>query len=240
MAQNVLVNKAEHENVKVVLDHSKELGSNQWFSVTFPWEFRSIQAQYPIFFHKDEATGVPLPIALHGFQIGENLFLDDNGWNADYVPLLMRRQPFLIGSQKTEVDGVEKDHRVVLIDMDNPRVNTEEGAPLFAEHGGHSDYLKNISDMLETIHHGLNDAGRFISMLNDMKLIESVTLSITLKDGSSHELVGFYTINEETFDALSDEDIAQLRKAKYLGAVYYILASHSQVKSLIDLKNKAL
>jgi len=240
MAQNVLVNKADHEDVKVVLDHSTELGSNQWFSVTFPWEFRSIQAQYPIFFHKDENTGALLPAALHGFKIGENLFLDDNGWNADYIPLLMRRQPFLIGSQKTEVDGVEKNHRVVLIDMDNPRVNKEQGMPLFAEHGGHSDYLKNISDMLETIHHGLNDAQRFIAMLTEMKLIESVTLSITLKDGSANELVGFYSINEDTFEALSDDDIAKLRKANYLGAVYYILASHSQVKHLVELKNKTI
>ena len=44
----------------------------------------------------------------------------DDRWQASYIPLSMERQPFLIGFQDRDVDGVPQRVPVVHVDMDHP------------------------------------------------------------------------------------------------------------------------
>ncbi len=78
------------------------------YAITFPWEFRNLQAHYPILFRKRPDTGEFQPIALFGFEERENLFLTGSGWDAAYVPLTIERQPFLIGMQAAGVDAADR------------------------------------------------------------------------------------------------------------------------------------
>ncbi|WP_394133215.1 SapC family protein [Shewanella maritima] len=240
MSQHVLLNSVDHKDVKINLSRNAELGDNLWYSVTFPAEFRSIQAHYPIFFHKDPASGQFYAVSLFGFQQNENLFLDQSGWNASYIPLTVRRQPFLIGQQTVHEDGVEQQQRVIHIDMDNPRVNTSEGEALFYEFGGNTPYLDEVGDMLEVIHQGLVDSQSFAEILIANELLESFTLEVTLDDASQNQMLGFYTINEDKLASLDDNVISQLHQQGYLQAIYMCLASHSNVRNLMDVKNAQL
>ena len=56
MANNVLLNSIDHQDLKVLTERSKAYGDNVWYTQTFPQEFRSVQAYYPIFFNKDPNT----------------------------------------------------------------------------------------------------------------------------------------------------------------------------------------
>ncbi|WP_445773337.1 SapC family protein [Shewanella sp.] len=237
MSQHVLLNSIDHKDLKVNTRRSAALGDNLWYSVTFPQEFRSIQAHYPIFFHKDAATGQFYSVALFGFAQNENLFLSDAGWNATYVPLTVRRQPFLIGQQTVREDGVERLQRVIHIDLDHPRVSQTEGEALFLPYGGNTPLLDEVGEMLEVIHHGLIDSQRFIETLIEYQLLESFTLDIELDNGKKHQMIGFYTINENTLAELSAEALAQLHQQGYLQAIYMALASQSNIRDLLNLKN---
>ncbi|WP_445776301.1 SapC family protein [Shewanella sp.] len=237
MSQHVLLNSIDHKDLKVNTRRSAALGDNLWYSVTFPQEFRSIQAHYPIFFHKDAATGQFYSVALFGFGQNENLFLSDAGWNATYVPLTVRRQPFLIGQQTVREDGVERLQRVIHIDLDHPRVSQTEGEALFLPYGGNTPLLDEVGEMLEVIHHGLIDSQRFIETLIKYQLLESFTLDIELDNGKKHQMIGFYTINENTLAELSAETLAQLHQQGYLQAIYMALASQSNIRDLLNLKN---
>lgn len=237
MSQHVLLNSIDHKDLKVNTSRSAALGDNVWFSVTFPQEFRSIQAHYPIFFHKDSATGQFYSMALFGFQQDENLFLSDAGWSASYVPLSVRRQPFLIGQQTVREDGVERQQRVIHIDIDHPRVSQTEGEALFLPYGGNTPLLDEVGEMLEVIHHGLIDSQRFIDALIEHELLESFTLDIELDNGKKHQMIGFYTINENTLATLSADTLATLHQQGYLQAIYMALASQSKVRDLLNLKN---
>ncbi len=226
------LNNVSHKDLKVNTDRSAELGDNVMFSLTFPSEFRSAQAYYPVVFHKDSDTGQFYPVTLFGFQQQENLFLKGNNWDAGYIPLNVLRQPFSIGLQ----DG----QRVVNVDTENPRVSTTEGEPLFLEFGGHAPYLEKVSSMLETLHHGIEDNKGFVECLVKFNLIESFTLDITLNNGSQHQLLGFYTINEDTLNSLEDEQWLEIRKSGYLSCIYMMLASQSQFSEMVTRKNKSL
>lgn len=240
MANNVLLNSIDHANVKVVTERSQKYGDNVWYSLTFPGEFRSVQAYYPIFFYKDANTGQFFSVALFGFKDQENLFLTDNKWDASYIPLSIARQPFLIGLQSTNENGENKEQRVLHIDMDHPRVNHEQGQALFLEFGGNTPYLDTVADMLEAIHNGVLDSKIFIDLLIENELLESFTLDLELNDASKHKMEGFYTINEEKLSELSSESLASLHAKGYLKAIYMAVASQSNIRGLLNRKNAQL
>lgn len=240
MANPVLVNNIDHKNVKIDTRRSAELGDNVWFTLTFPDEFRAVQTHYPIFFQKDPNTGEFFPVALFGFAQNENLFLDENGWDAGYVPLFVQRQPFTIGTQMQTIDGQSQENRVLTMDMDHPRVNEEQGEPLFLEFGGNSDYLERIAGMMETLHLGNEQNKDFIACLTELELLEAVNVDVQLNDGSKHQMVGFYTINEEKLDQLPDDKLARLVKSKYLFFIHMVLASQTNISHLLKRKNRQL
>jgi len=240
MANIELLNNVDHMNLRILTDRSAELGDNQWFTPTFPHEFRNLQRHYPIVFTKNTQTGQFQGVALLGFEEGENLFLDEEGWHAGYIPLSIMRQPFLIGFQEAEKEGVPIRQMVVSVDMDNPRVNETEGEPVFLEHGGNTGYLEQINSILNLIHEGMERNSAFIDMMLGMDLLESFLLDIELDDGSTHHMSGFYTINEESLEGLTGDDLVILNNNGFLEAVYMVMASQSNVPSLVDKKNKLL
>jgi hypothetical protein len=240
MTNSVLLNNIDHQDLKVITERSPTYGDNLWYAQTFPMEFKSIQAYYPILFNKDPNTGKFFPLALFGFENDENLFLSDNKWTADYIPATVARQPFLIGIQTLNEEGIEKKQRMLQIDLDNPRVNQTQGESLFLAHGGSTPYLDKVADLLEAIHHGINDSNDFIDALIEHQLLESVTLDITLNDHSKHQMLGFYTINEDKLNELSSDILMSLHKKGHLQAIYMTIASQANVRKLISKKNEQL
>jgi hypothetical protein len=239
MTNYVLLNDIEHANLKVVNERSEALGDKVKYAMTFPFEFRSIQACYPIFFQKEASTGAFFPLALFGFENDENLFLNDNGWQAPYVPVMIRRQPFLIGFQ-SDADDSEVKNPVVSIDMDSPRISETEGESLFLEHGGSSEFLQKVTGNLELIHQAHEHSRKFVEALIEHDLLESFTLNIELDNGSANQLMGYYTINEDSVQQLSAESLASLNSQGFLQPIFMVLASHSCIRALIDIKNAKL
>lgn len=240
MAKHVLVNNVDHKDLKINTKKCAEFGDNVWYALTFLDEFRAAQAYYPIFFQKDAETGRFMPVTLFGFQHEENLFLNDKGWDAGYIPLSVARQPFTIGTQTQLIDGKEQENRVLTLDIENPRVNEEQGEPLFLEFGGNSDYLDSVADMMEALHVGVEQNTSFIDCLTELELLESFTLDVQLNDGSKHQMVGFYTVNEEKLEQLPDDKLAGLVKSGYLKAIHMTLASQGNVAHLLRRKNEQM
>ncbi|MCB1609598.1 MAG: SapC family protein, partial [Xanthomonadales bacterium] len=52
MPNHVLLNNVEHQDLRVITRRGADLGDQVMFAVTFPDEFRSIQAHFPIVFRK--------------------------------------------------------------------------------------------------------------------------------------------------------------------------------------------
>ena len=150
MVKPVLLNNVDHEDLRVVTTRSAEFGDNVMFALTYPGEFRNLQSSYPIVFRKDTDTGEFQPIALFGFEEQENLFLDDDGWDAVYIPLSVERQPFLIGFQGPPAGGGERE-LVIHVDMDSPRISDTDGERVFLEHGGLTEYLQRVNSVLRAI-----------------------------------------------------------------------------------------
>lgn len=240
MSNYVILTKVAHKDTKVILDRSADYGDKVKIALTFPPEFRNVQACYPIFFIKDGETGQFYPAAVFGFEENENLFLSDQGWDASYIPMMIRRHPFLIGYQPGPNGEAAEDNPVVSIDMDNPRLNTENGEALFTEEGNQTEYLQQSIAGLEAIHAGHEHNKIFIEALLANDLLEPFTLEITLNNGSNNQLLGFYTISEERLRELDGDTLMKLNKEGYLQAIHMQLASFARIRTLIDKKNALL
>ena len=230
MANHAPLNNVDHKNLRVVTTRGAAYGDAVMSALTFPAEFRDLQACYPIVFAQD-GNGSYDAIALLGFEQGENLFLGPNGWDAPVIPLTVQRQPFMIG---------RGDELSVHIDLDSPRVRDGgiEGEALFLTYGGTSEYLERISSVLRTIHDGLAASRAFVAALVELELIESFVLDVELDDGSQNRLAGFYTINEDRLAQLSADQLAALHGKGYLQAIYMAVASLAQFRALIQRKNQ--
>lgn len=243
MPNHALLNNIEHKNLRVITARGPAYGDAVMSALTFPAEFRELQAHYPIVFARSgngggDGNGDSFDaLALLGFEQGENLFLGQNGWDAHYIPLSVERQPFLIGRNAGNPDEL-----LIHVDMDSPRLSTSplDGEALFLSYGGSSEHLERISRVLRTLHEGLQTGRDFIEALVHLELLESFVLDIELDDGSQNRLAGFYTIHDERLAQLSPEQLGRLHAAGYLQAIYMAVASLSRFRDLIDRKNRAV
>jgi hypothetical protein len=229
MSNAVALNNIDHKDLKVITTRSAAYGDDVTSALTFPAEFRNVQACYPIVFHKT-ADAKFHSIALFGFQEKENLFLGPDGWDAQYVPLTVERHPFLIGFRDREP--------MVHIDLASPRVSRTEGEALFREYGGTTEFLERMSSVLLTIHQGLETVPAFIEALLRHDLLESFVLDVELNDRTQHRLTGFYAIAEERLGKLDASALERLHTAGYLQAIYMVIASVSHFGDLIARKNR--
>ena len=231
MARTVLLNNIQHRDLRVDTRRGARLGDAVMSAVTFPAEFRSLQAHYPIVFAKTPNGATFQPFALLGLREGQNLFLGGDTWDATYLPLAIQRQPFSIG----QADG----EPVVHVDLDSPRVVSTTGEALFREHGGTTGFLERMTSVLLAIHEGLQRTPAFVRALLDLDLLESFVLDTELDDGSQNRLAGFYTINEEHLNALDGNALERLSRAGYLEPTYMAVASLSNFRILIERLNRA-
>lgn len=240
MTNHVLLNNIAHKDLKIITRKSAEFGDNVSGVLTFPTEFRDIQSEYPIFFQKDD-NGQFQAIAVFGFETGQNLFLDENGWNASYIPAVLDRGPFLIGFQTEQQNGETVRVPMIHINMDDARVSkNEEGEAVFLPHGGNSQYLERVSRMLIAIHEGVETSRGMFNAFTALDLIEPFTIDIQLNNGENHKLVGYYTINEEKLYQLDKDTLNQLNSTGLLFAAYMVIASMANVRKLVDKRNRLL
>ena len=205
------------------------------FSPVYTSEMRALQSNFPLMFYKNPTDGSFQPIALFGFEQGENLFLSSDRWNCQYIPMLVQRGPLMIAVDGQTETGEEA--RVIAIDMDHPKVSETEGEPLFLEFGGNTEYLDRLAAILEAIHEGHTITPQFVEALIQHNLITPITLKITLKNGQDHALEGFYAVDDEKLQMLNEESISDLHRRGHLLPAYMMVASQSQLKRLIELKN---
>ena len=248
MSRIELLDNLSHKDLRVNPLFAKELGDNIASTITFVTEFAEVQKEYPILFRKDPDKDVYQSVVLFGIQKDENLFLGDGsngyqkfkGWNAGYVPAVIRRGPFSIGLRKKQEQNSEDVEPLVHVDMEHPKVSTQVGVRVFLEQGGNSQYLQQVIETLNLIRDGINLNVAMFDAFSRHELIEDVDINIELKNEEKHRLSGFKTINADRLNQLSGDALAELSCSGFLQAAYFVSASLSNIQKLIDIKNHRL
>ena len=234
MSQYEVLNQEKHRHLRIKTGYSAALGDAVMYVMTYPLEFRDIQSCYPILFTKDSSTGSFFPAAVMGLEADQNLFLQDNGWDAPYIPALIKRQPFLIATGGEDNNATP----VVSLDLDHPRVCEDEGEALFDSEGESTEFLNQKVALLDKLHRGLQHSSGFIDTLLQHELLEQITLDIAFNDGSKKSVQGFYCIAEERLYQLKGDVLESLNQAGYLQPVFMAVASMSRMRDVIERRNR--
>jgi hypothetical protein len=186
-------------------------------------EFTQLVVHYPILFSKNAETGTFYCGAMHGFEIGENLFRDAGP--GIYRPLNLQRGPFYVVGEE------------VAIDLDSPCIGS--GQALFNETGEPTPYLQSIMGLFRNLVSGAEQTKLFITALLANKLIEPVDIAVSFDDGTKRKLEGLFTVNQEKLRQLPDAVVVDFFRRGYLDLITMMLASLNQIAVLAKKKNLA-
>lgn len=236
MSRIELLNNVQHQDLRVISLRGSQYGDGVSGCAVYPTEFNELQKYYPILFQK-QSDDSWLTIALFGFEKDENLYLQDGTWNAAYIPAVIEREPFLIG---TGLNAQKQETLMIHVDMDSPRIAKDgDGEALFLPYGGNTTYLDKVIKTLNVVHEGVQEAERMLKAFTELDLIEPVTIEFELKNSTSYSINNFATINKEKLLALTDVQVASLHRSGLLRYAYLILGSFTNLQYLVNQKNKS-
>jgi hypothetical protein len=176
------------------------------------------QASFPIVF---TATTPTTPVALLGLAPEKNLFIGKDGqWRKGaYVPGYIRRYPFIF------VRGGE--NQLVLAIDEASDFYTAEGGRLLFENGEPSEMAKQALQFCAAFQQQFERAQAFAAELDGQQLLIEYHADLRTPQGGGFRLRGFRVVDEQKFNALSDEVIVDWRRKGYLPLVYgHLMSMH--------------
>lgn len=230
MTNSVRLDNVAHANLRIIRGHSAAYGDAINQVALFLPEYEEAQRDYPILFLR-QADGTLQAVAILGLDRDENLFLEGDGrWGAGYVPAMVRRGPFLI--------GFAQDEPVINVDLDHPRVASADGAgdPVFLPQGGQAPALERALDALRAIHVGHDAAGHASALLDELGLVEPVSLDVQVSERHSYSFNDYLAITHEKIASLDGAALAKLNHAGLLMPAVFAAASLANINRLIARK----
>ncbi|WP_444896319.1 SapC family protein [Microbulbifer sp. SSSA005] len=232
MAQIKALDKKAHANLKLTQDITFDHVSGNHILPLVVQEIVQAAQSYPILFVKDQNTEQFKVVALTGLRPGENLFSGADGWNGSYIPVQVRTYPFVLVKNPDNADQA-----VLCIDEDSKMLSDSEGEALFDGEGEQTDFLKNRAQAVVETAQRVAVTDSFIEFLVSKDLLTQKKLTLRVsEDDKPYDLTGFFVIDEEKLNKLSDEDFLELRKRGALPAIYASMMSSMQVQNLIRKK----
>ena len=234
MSHHQILNPADHAGLRIRTEARAELGDGVAAALAVPAEFRRLACEYPILFRYDGASASWSALALLGFEPGENLFLDGDGWDAACKPLSLAVQPFLIGRPERG-DGPAQVH----IDMAHPRVAQDgAGVPVFDAAGQPGPLLAEAIEMLGMLDESYRASAAFYAACARYELFEPFSMDVALDSGAAHRLVGYSIVDEDKLAALEPGILAELHAAGHLAPLHFAMASLGNLGKLVRRKNR--
>jgi hypothetical protein len=224
------ITKEKHEKIKVRPIDNFDFVKDTHIASVMVHEFSRAASTYPIVFLEDKANDKFVPVAMLGLQEGENLFINENKWNASYIPAIIRRYPFALA--KTSEDG----RYTVCIDESSEFVNEEEGQTLF-DNGEPAEVMERVKKYLAELQQMETFTAEFCETMKHENMYTPLNMKVRV--GSEiKNISGAYVINEERFNSLNDEKFLELRAKKYIPVIYSHLSSLAQIERLVKLSDQ--
>ncbi|MBV9523078.1 MAG: SapC family protein [Alphaproteobacteria bacterium] len=187
-------------------------------------EFPRAARDFPIVFVTDPT---PLALAVVGMRTDENVFVGEDGrWMSGcYVPLYLRRYPFLLTPRGTE------EGRSLYIDEGAESTLPGDSQPLF-EDGVAAAIVHRAFELCMAFERDSARTQSFIARLIEFDLLAPSRAEVTIDGGRRLTLGGFSAVTKERLAALSADKLLILRREDALTAVYAHLISQQTWQGL--------
>lgn len=224
----VPLDKEKHKDLKLAVSTTFSFAKNTHLASASIREFAQLAATMPLVFIEDAQTKRHHVVTMLGMEQGQNLFLTGDSWKGPHVPMNILRYPFDV-----RPDG---DKLGVFID-ENSDLISDEGQALFTENGEASEFLNNRQKFLSDLANSEMITQRFIAKVVELDLLDPIQIRLTYQDGTQRNVTGMMSINEKKLLELPEEQVVELHKAGFLGAIYAVMMSIGQLNRLVELSN---
>lgn len=232
-AEPVAIDRQQHLRARLKSQaprFDRTAGVNALFVTTV--EFIDVAREYPIVFVEagtgDDGQREVAPMAVLGLAQGENLMLKpDGGWDARYVPALLRAYPF--GLARTDGQNF-----VVVVDAKADALSDAEGERLFDDAGTPTPMLEGRRQFVEQFEEEAQRTRLLGRRLLELELLQSKRFDATLPDGRTVTVDGFLSLDEDKFAALPEATVADLHKSGVLACLYAHQFSLGMMRALLE------
>ena len=194
-------------------------------------EFSRAASIYPIVFVEDKQKDQFKPVVLLGLEEGENLFVQDERWQASYIPAIIRRYPFALANTG------EEGRFTVCIDDQSELLDDKEGQSLFEDNGEPAELMNRVKRYLAELQQMDKFTEDFCKYLAEKNMFAPLNMKVRIGN-EMRNITGAYIVNEERLNSLSDETFIEMRTQKYIPVVYAHLSSLSQIERLLNFIEK--
>ena len=226
----VPLDKEKHKDLKVAVNSSFSFAKNTHLAAATIREFAQLAATMPLVFIEDPTSKRHHVVTMLGMEQGQNLFLTGDSWKGPHVPMNILRYPFDV-----RPDG---DKLGVYIDENSDLVSTGEGQALFTDTGEPSEFLDGRQKFLADLANSEMLTQRFVAKVVELDLLDQIQIRLTYQDGKQRNVTGMMSINEKKLLELPEEQVLELHKAGFLGAIYAVMMSVGQLNRLVELSNE--
>lgn len=225
LAQPIPLSNEQHKDIKITGKFSSESLESRHVVPLMLQEFTSAAAHYPIFFLQVNEKQFN-PVAVFGLKEGQNVLLKDGNFQGNYLPAAIRCYPFSLAQAPDE-------QLVLCINDQADNVSTTEGQALFNEDGTATEFFNGINSFFRDYIDANNANRNVMDQITEMGLLKEEGLQYRDLAGNEHRVNGFFVIDQDKLNALSDEQFLSLRKFGVLPAIYAHLSSLERVTTLI-------
>ena len=234
MANITPIKKETHQNVKIAAKRDLSHVANQHIAPITAPEFSQAATSYPVVFVKDQGSERYRSVVMLGLEAGENLYHNEDLWNAVYIPQSISMTPFSLG-----LDPEKEKTLTACVDLDNKFVGEDKEHELFDAEGNDTEFFKGVQDSLGRLYDNEVMNEKFIKELVENDLFMELELNVNFASGETKKLVGLYGIDEKKLQALSDDKVLDFHKRGLFVPIHAMLGSVGQVNRLAQLRNQS-
>ncbi len=226
LAKPVALSNENHKEFKILPKFSLESVAERHITPLMLQEFVAAAPHYPIFFLKNADSNEYNAVAVFGLVEGQNLFVKDDKFEGQYVPAAVRAYPFTLAQ-------ASDDQLVLCINEQSDIVSQTEGQALFDAEGKATEFFEGVNSFFKDFIDANNVSRNITAQIAEMDLFKADGLQYRDGAGAERRVNGFYVIDREKFDALTDEQFLNLRKFGVLPAIYAHFSSLDRIGSVI-------
>ena len=181
----------------------------------------------PIAFRREGQEVVP--VALLGFEAGQNLFVDEAGrWLGSYIPATFRGYPFALAA-------IESSGKLILCVDEGSNAVAEEGPERFFEPDGSlSPKLSRLLEFLRATIASQQAARQAAGRLGAAGLLEPWPLVVRRSEGDA-EIAGLWRVAEAKLVELDGDTLKALMTSGTMSLAYCQLLSMQHTSRLEEL-----
>jgi hypothetical protein len=225
LAQPVVLSNEQHKDLHVLPKFSLESVNERHIAPLMLQEFAAAAPFYPIFFLQVDNDFAA--VAVFGLKEGQNLFVKDQQWEGPYIPASIRAYPFSLAQAKD-------DQLLLCVNEQADNTSRTEGQALFNADGTGTEFFDGVNKFFREYIDANAISRNVMTQLKEFGLLKADGLQYRDLAGKEHRLNGFFVIDREKFEALSDEQFLTLRKFGVLHAIYSHFSSLERIGSLIS------